>query len=249
MIISAMVSVSVPTYFINTGSRNNYAQRSRGNDYQRQGIYTACVGSRLEKPVRVQFRGFFVFTEGCVVFCGQNVMEWKHQVITPEQNTPDRGYGLDAPPTSESHMHKLYASLFKMSHFPTYEEVMKLQTENATKFNEEYEVLYYPRNHIFNKKAFSARMRLTVEPYLIDANRRASDVGKKAHCVVVGLGLGVWKLADCQTQLLLDVYAEVLREVKLEHIAEISFSWFEIQKCGGVGNGKFVIGLEKLFII
>lgn len=51
MPISALVSASVPTFFINSGSRTNYAQKSRVKNYQEKGIYTGCVGARLEKPV------------------------------------------------------------------------------------------------------------------------------------------------------------------------------------------------------
>jgi hypothetical protein len=51
MAISACMSVAVPTYFINSGSRYNSAQKSRADDYQKQGVYVGCVGARLEKMV------------------------------------------------------------------------------------------------------------------------------------------------------------------------------------------------------
>ena len=78
---------------------------------------------------------------------------------------------------------------------------------------------------------------MTVQPFLLDANDRALDEKKKAHCVgiavtktfirdvihifiitillaltVTGLGLGNWKLLEEQTQLLVDVYDLVLQE-------------------------------------
>jgi hypothetical protein len=96
---------------------------------------------------------------------------------------------------------------------------------------------------------FAKRMRLTVEPYLLDADVRGRAEGKKAHCVVVGLGLGVWKLANCQTQILVDVYADILRENYLPNIGEITFSWFDTNQCGGVGHGqRFTDGGNDILI-
>lgn len=58
--ISALISVSVPTYFINSGGRQNYAQPHAAGTFQREGIYTACIGARLEKPVSLLCTGTVV---------------------------------------------------------------------------------------------------------------------------------------------------------------------------------------------
>ena len=48
---------------------------------------------------------------------------------------------------------------------------------------------------LLNARAYKARMRLSVEAFLLDANRRARENGQLAYCLAVGLGLGVWKVA------------------------------------------------------
>ncbi|MFA5998789.1 MAG: DUF4804 domain-containing protein [Candidatus Babeliales bacterium] len=62
MQIAALIGVSVSTYFINNGNRNNSGIKSTKNDYEQQGIFVGLVGARFEKP------GF---------------MEWQHIVVTP----------------------------------------------------------------------------------------------------------------------------------------------------------------------
>ena len=49
-------------------------------------------------------------------------------------------------------------------------------------------------------------------------------------------------LRAAQAQLMLDVYAEVLNERELPHLAVVDFSWFppECVKCGGVESGGWV---------
>ena len=49
--IAALVSVSVPTFFINSGGRRNSGQREPMGTFERKGYYTGCVGARFEKPV------------------------------------------------------------------------------------------------------------------------------------------------------------------------------------------------------
>ncbi len=50
MQISALIGVSVPTYFINNGSRTNNATPGKLDTYQQEGVYIGLVGARFEKP-------------------------------------------------------------------------------------------------------------------------------------------------------------------------------------------------------
>eukprot|EP01042_Synura_sphagnicola_P008343 gene8343-10694_t len=89
-------------------------------------------------------------------------------------------------------------------------------------------------------------MRVTIEPFLLDANQRAKEEGKQAYVVAVGLGLGVWRVHDCQTELLLEAYRDVLEEVPLPYISDLDFSYFgNSYRCGTVGNGEVFNGKES----
>lgn len=50
----------------------------------------------------------------------------------------------------------------------------------------------------FNTHICRERTRLTAETFLMEANHRAREAGKKAYVHLVGLGLGVWKVTDLQ---------------------------------------------------
>ena len=47
-----------------------------------------------------------------------------------------------------------------------------------------------------------------------------------APTLLVGLGLGVWQVAEEQGRLMMDVYASVLKDNKLSHISDMNFSYF-----------------------
>ncbi|MCW5583832.1 MAG: DUF4804 domain-containing protein [Gammaproteobacteria bacterium] len=72
MEISALLSVSEKTFFINRGDRGNHGVPGEEGSYEKRGFYIGQVGARFEKP---------------------GVMEWKYCVITEEQNTREKGYG------------------------------------------------------------------------------------------------------------------------------------------------------------
>jgi len=99
MQVSALLGVSVPTYFINKGDRKNLGIMGKPGTFEKKGIYIGQAGPRLEI----------------------DVMEWQHMVITPKQNTPQNGYGPSNQPT----LLKLWAAFYGLDHFPTYEEALK----------------------------------------------------------------------------------------------------------------------------
>ena len=232
--------MSVPTCFINAGGRYNRAQKDVKGSYERYGVLTGCVGARLEKP---------------------NVMEWKHLVISRQQNTVENGYGPVNDSNDNSRLLGLWAKFYGLDYFPTFDEVVA--AERDTSQIEAFDAVYVKISAgYFNCNVYGKRMRLSVEPFLRDADQRAQEKGKKAHCVVVGLGLGVWRLANEQTQLLVDTYRlvcsiyvfdfvligilvmcmddvrNVLKEVPLPNIAEITFSWFDpARQCGNAQSG------------
>jgi hypothetical protein len=115
MEISALVSMSVPTLFINAGGRNNSGRRGDPGTFQPQGVYTGCVGARLEKA---------------------NVMEWRHLVVTRDQNTEANGYGNST--NDLARQLKVWADFYGIVAFPTYATVAHLERNNPADFRLRY---------------------------------------------------------------------------------------------------------------
>jgi hypothetical protein len=57
----------------------------------------------------------------------------------------------------------------------------------------------------FNIDMYKARIRVTANVLLLEANTRAAQAGKTAYTYVVGLGLGVWQIHPSQAQWYIDV--------------------------------------------
>lgn len=216
MSISAMLGMSVPTHFINRGWRNNRGQPGREGWFEQKGIYIGLVGARLEKP------GF---------------MEWKHMVITPEQNTKENGYGKEADPTNPKKRNmEIWTEFYKCGEggrnfFPSYDEA---EQDASGKH------LLVGKNTYLNVEVYKKRIRMSVEPFLLEANNKALQQKTKAYVHAVGIGLGVWKLSDHQGKLMVDVYSDVIKERNLTHISDIDFSWFpgDCKHCGSAGKDE-----------
>lgn len=207
MQIAALLGVSVPTYFINNGDRNNKGIKGFPGTYEEKGIYVGLVGARFEKP---------------------GLMEWQHMIITPQQNTKGHGYGIDNQSTSKL---IYFWSQFYGLNFPTYQEASLDASGRYIPFD--------GGQKYFDSAVYKERLKIVIEPFLLDAHHRAKQQGKKAYVQVVGLGLGVWRIIDEQWQLMLDTYAEIIHKYNLSHIADLNFLWFPeyANTCGGVKNG------------
>ncbi len=205
MAVAALVGITVPTYFINNGARDNKGNKGPDGSYEKEGIYAGLVGARFEKP---------------------GYMEWQHMIITQQQTTAERGYGLNA---TYPGLLALWSDLYGEK-FPTFAEARK---DNSGK--------YVLLSHIsyFNKDVYKKRIRFVVEPFLVDAHKRAAEQNKKAYVHVVGLGLGEWKIDERQAPLMLEVYADMINDNNLSAISDIDFSWFPAtaQKIAGVADG------------
>lgn len=86
------------------------------------------------------------------------------------------------------------------------------------------------RGTTFNDVAYQARIRLSAEILLFEANRRAGIAGKKAYVYIVGLGLGVWQINSNQARLYVDVFAQVIREqgAALTELKTLEFAWIDV---------------------
>ncbi|MEO1272603.1 MAG: DUF4804 domain-containing protein, partial [Myxococcota bacterium] len=220
MAVSALLGVSVPTRFINSGARANRGVPGEAGAYTETGIYVGLVGARFERQGR---------------------MEWSHMYVTPQQNTPAHGYGvLQSQP-----LLRLWAQLYGLEEgFPCFDEVVKegvhQQPERFLEVN----------GGFLDARVYKQRMRMSIEPFVHEAAARAADEGRPAYLHAVGLGLGVWRLDGRQGQLMCDVYADILEEHPelTDHIADLDFSWFP-PGChlAGCGDGDRLMGTRLHF--
>lgn len=208
MPIAALLGVSVPTYFINDGSRNNRGQVSSKGTFEEQGIYTGLVGARFERPGK---------------------MEWQHMIITEEQNTAANGYGPNAE--GGDWTLPLWAEFYESGlaerfYFPDYATASQDQSGQYVSFPNGN---MFGKPFYFNTEVYKQRLRMVIEPFLRDANDRAKAKEATAYVVAVGLGIGVWaipSLTGLQAKLQVEVYRDTLAANDFTHISDLRFSWF-----------------------
>ncbi|KAI7225807.1 hypothetical protein KC330_g9030 [Hortaea werneckii] len=79
----------------------------------------------------------------------------------------------------------------------------------------------------FDVEMYKARMSITAEILLLEADLRAQEVGSghKARVYVVGLGLGVWQHHPKQAEWYIDTFACLLESLDLSHIGTVEFAY------------------------
>lgn len=225
MQIAALLGASVPTCFINPGSRNNNGMPGMPGTFETSGVYTGLVGARFER---------------------EGLMEWQHLVVSPAQNTTAKGYGPQADPAAwETRTLAPWAKCYGAGaegrfFFPDYKTAVADDTGAFAAFSPPFTS---QADHYLNLAAYRRRIRLIAEPFLLDANTRAQQAQKQAYVIAVGYGIGVWALPglkEVQAQLIVEAFAEVIAAHALPHIADLCFSWYpeNCTSCGGAGNGE-----------
>jgi hypothetical protein len=102
MQLAALLIVTTPTFFINAGGRNNQARPATAGTFERRGVYAAMVGSRFERPER---------------------MESRHVLVTASQNTAAKGYGGGGDGCEADARRALlqaWAQFYGRDHFPCF---------------------------------------------------------------------------------------------------------------------------------
>lgn len=201
--LSALLSVSSYSAFINNGSRENRGiPTSSFSTIHPHGVVVGLIGPRLEK---------------------EDVMDWEDIIISKKQNVKAHGYG--EPPkdhTADSSWRRMWADFYGISHFPLYNSVQNnADCSNYISIGSLY----------FNKAVYSTRLTISFETLLFEAQSRASCAGTKAYIHVVGIGLGVWSLSPKQEQIFLEAFSCCLKRLakRLTHITDLDFSWFSAQ--------------------
>ncbi|XP_031842434.1 ADP-ribosylarginine hydrolase CG3568-like isoform X2 [Nomia melanderi] len=217
--LSAMMTMSSYTEFINDGSRKNKGVVSTNPDsIQPRGVIIGVVGSRFKR---------------------QHVMEYQDILITPTQNTVDNGYGPSNSSSSAEQrgLRMLWAKFYGEDYHPLYDEAV-----NRAKAKDNKRYLSLPSQTIFDIENYMKRTLVTVEIILLEANTRAEKQNTTAFIHVVGFGLGVWSIMKDQEIYFLKTFEIAIKKMnkKLKYVSDIVFSYFTQQKCGDVGNGGYL---------
>ena len=241
MQLSALVSVAVPTLFVNSGGRNSKCLPGERGSFQEAGIVVACVGARMVKESR---------------------MEAEHMLITPDSDTAHgnghqhgqigaastrlapwaRFYGLERFPShaeaaaeeGRGRYHRIQSECWRCS-----VESDCVWTDNGTQYCKDCMTW---RHHgttpahaadaasYLDGFVYKRRIRAVVEPFLVYASQMGEQhrvtVGQGAHVRVKGLGLGCWWVTPAQEALMKEVYAEVMEATQLPGIDVLEFAFF-----------------------
>ena len=207
-------------------------------------------------------------------------MEHLLMAITPDQNTEQNGYGpyikdeekednddeqqLDALKRAEQSaklgkdsklIWRAFEKFYCRKYFPTYSEIQSKYHANDEQVRERYyEKRGWGMNHDFlDRQMFSDRIRISMELFLFDADRRAEEYKKAnntksgAFCHIVGLGTGVWSFSKSeQDRIIVHVTRDIVRNTHLPNVDKIYFAWMHAD-CMTVSedNPQSIFGDEK----
>ena len=99
---------------------------------------------------------------------------------------------------------------------------------SLTKIFQDFYGVKIKQNVAFDVAMYQARMRITIDILLLEANERAGDAGKTAYTYVVGLGLGVWQHVAGQSTYYIDAFTSALYDLELPHISTIEFAYISV---------------------
>ncbi|KAI0597422.1 hypothetical protein F4775DRAFT_584353 [Biscogniauxia sp. FL1348] len=101
----------------------------------------------------------------------------------------------------------------------------------------------------FDLDAYKARVRITVDLLLLEANARGAAAGRPAYVHVVGLGLGCWQISSQQPSAYVETFAEALAALELPHVGTLNFSWISVpgHSQQAVQEAAAARGIEVLF--
>ncbi|KAJ3319639.1 hypothetical protein HDU76_000488 [Blyttiomyces sp. JEL0837] len=267
MQISALIGASSPTFFVNSGSRKNHGvpsysafDKSVEPDHCESGIIVGLVGARF--AMSGQMESEYIIVDGS---CSPNngygrLGEKSNPANAARLKIFATLFGKDDPIgrgefiPSFDEVKEYLASLGDDPTVLQAQPYLDISNDQGTEF--------------FNVGIYQRRIQLTAETLLLEANQRAkrasldplslgcklyapttssptdsSSWPVKAHVVVVGFGLGVWKRYNLQNRIYVQAFAEALQSLELPHIHEIVFSWIDGEnECGGVESGHYFQG-------
>ncbi|KAH9824594.1 MAP kinase kinase kinase [Teratosphaeria destructans] len=79
----------------------------------------------------------------------------------------------------------------------------------------------------FDVAMYKARLRISIESLLLEADDRAAQAGTTAYVQLAGLGLGVWAVLEEQTRWFVEEVAACLDRLRLNHVTTLELSWID----------------------
>ncbi|KAF2771891.1 hypothetical protein EJ03DRAFT_357016 [Teratosphaeria nubilosa] len=106
-----------------------------------------------------------------------------------------------------------------------------------------------PDGTAFDVAMYKARLRISVETLLLEADDRAAQAGTTAYVQLAGLGLGVWRMLDEQARWFVEEVAACLARLRLKYVTTLELSWVEApagarEVCRDAGER---VGIRVLF--
>jgi Domain of unknown function (DUF4804) len=197
--ISAFLSLSIFTPFINTGSRNNSGKID--TNCQLSGIYIGQAGARFER-----------FSK----------MEWRYMIIDDKQNTRENGYGPFNEHNKNSIYLSIWANFYNVDHFPLFGDAINDTTGRFHKLNKNsyLDLLVYKKR----MKIIAELFLKEADKRAKNINKKAF-----CHVVGLGLGAwGISSAIDIQTIISMGVYIELITHGEFNNISDLYFSWFNL---------------------
>ncbi|KAH8235818.1 hypothetical protein KR032_008149 [Drosophila birchii] len=213
--LSALLSVSSHTEFINEGERANCGRVARhSKTLEPSGVIVGMIGARLSR---------------------RNLMEFQDIVIARTQNTREKGYGLALGAPTKTRAED-YRRLWR-GFYASRDLIHGQATIDNQRFGPSGNKL-----DVFDNLVMKRRYAIGFDMLLLEAQARARLAKKSAYVHVVGFGLGVWKVAAQQERIFLETFEQRMRTLgkRLSHVGIVHFSWFSITDCGGLRNGSLV---------
>ena len=205
MEVAALLGVAVPTFLISDGARGNRAMLGGPGTFEPEAVIIDQVGCRFERA---------------------GLMDWRHMVVTPEQNTPANGYGSPSHPSFRRNgMLDLFASLYLGTDqsvesplmsiaptFPSYSEAVQAQRRDASWWVHADVGTSIPDGALLNVQVFRARYLLQAEAFLLECSRRGINRGAGAYCSVAEAFATEpwWLVAKAQALWLMQAFREAL---------------------------------------
>jgi len=271
LIISAMCGISSPTHFVNNGDRRNCGRINemtwnldpRKGIYPQQGVYMGLVGARFERS-NVMENSLMAIDQrqnkpenGYGSYDANNNDDNKQQddqknncVFTLEQELSEDAL-LQRAQISEDKLKKknkvirrAFEQFYDRRYLPTFEEIKAGFAQKDATIKKRYlERESWSSSDYFDMEIFRQRIRVSLEIFLFDADRRATlyqqkygnqlDKSKKmgAFCHIVGLGTGVWAFEkEEQNREIVKVTKDIIEKTNLKNIDCVYFSWLT-SKC------------------
>lgn len=213
--MSAFLSVSSYSELINNGNRENCGKIEKNKSLiEKEGLVIGIIGARLNR---------------------RDVMEFQDIIISKTQNVEERGYGKPINYNTDSAVtdyRKIWKQFYEQRDF-LFTNTQKDQMRFGISKN---------KDDIFDNVVMKKRYTIAFDTLLLECEQRAKESGKIAYIHVVGIGLGVWKIAEHQEQIFLATFEQRLLHLleKLTHVGVVHFSWFQLNEFGKLKNGSIL---------